>query len=56
MGTPRTPRSIPCWTRRNAIYIYHKKLLVAHSARVSGFQMFADGMPRLRSAGFVADK
>ncbi|MGQ0572128.1 MAG: ABC transporter substrate-binding protein [Armatimonadota bacterium] len=42
--------------RRNAIYIYHQNLFVAYSARVSGFQMFADGMPRLRSAGFVADK
>jgi peptide/nickel transport system substrate-binding protein len=39
--------------RRNVLYIYHQNLFVAHAARVAGFQMFADGMPRLKGAGFV---
>jgi peptide/nickel transport system substrate-binding protein len=40
--------------RRNVIYLYHQNLFVAHGARVVGFQMFADGMPRLKTAGFAA--
>ncbi|MDR7454414.1 MAG: ABC transporter substrate-binding protein, partial [Armatimonadota bacterium] len=39
--------------RRNVIYLYHQNLFVAHSARVLGFEMYADGMPRLRGAGFA---
>jgi peptide/nickel transport system substrate-binding protein len=40
--------------RRSVIYLYHQNLFVAQSARVVGFQMFADGMPRLKTAGFAA--
>lgn len=39
--------------RRNVIYLFHQNLFVGHSARVVGFQMFADGMPRLKTAGFA---
>jgi peptide/nickel transport system substrate-binding protein len=42
--------------RRNVIYLYHQNLFAASSTRVVGFQMFADGMPRLKSAGFAADR
>jgi peptide/nickel transport system substrate-binding protein len=42
--------------RRNVIYLYHQNLFTAYSTRVVGFQMFADGMPRLKSAGFAADR
>jgi peptide/nickel transport system substrate-binding protein len=42
--------------RRSSIYLYHQNLFAAYSARVAGLEMFADGMPRLKSAGFVADK
>ncbi len=42
--------------RRNVIYLYHQNLFAAYSTRVVGFQMFADGMPRLKSAGFAADR
>lgn len=40
--------------RRNVIYLYHQNLFVAYSARVVGFEMFADGMPRLKTVGFAA--
>jgi peptide/nickel transport system substrate-binding protein len=39
--------------RRSVIYLYHQNLFVAYSARVVGFQMFADGMPRLKTIGFA---
>lgn len=42
--------------RRNVIYLYHQNLYATSSTRVVGFQMFADGMPRLKSAGFAADR
>jgi peptide/nickel transport system substrate-binding protein len=42
--------------RRSSIYLYHQNLFAAYSARVAGLEMYADGMPRLRSAGFLADK
>jgi peptide/nickel transport system substrate-binding protein len=42
--------------RRTSIYLYHQNLFAAFSARVAGLEMFADGMPRLKSVGFVAGK
>ncbi len=39
--------------RRSSLYLYHQNLFVAYSARVVGFEMFADGMPRLKTAGFA---
>ena len=42
--------------RRTSIYLYHQNLFAAHSVRVVGLDMFADGMPRLKSVGFVAGK
>ncbi len=40
--------------RRSSLYLYHQNLFVAYSARVIGFEMYADGMPRLKTAGFAA--
>ncbi len=40
--------------RRSSLYLYHQNLFVAYSARVVGFEMYADGMPRLKTAGFAA--
>jgi peptide/nickel transport system substrate-binding protein len=42
--------------RRTSIYLYHQNLFAAYSARVAGLEMFADGMPRLKKVGFLADK
>ncbi len=37
--------------RRNVVYLVHQNLYAAHSAKVVGFEMYADGMPRLKNAG-----
>jgi peptide/nickel transport system substrate-binding protein len=41
-------------TRRSSIYLYHQNLFAAHGTRIVGFEMYADGMPRLKTVGFVA--
>ena len=41
--------------RRSLVYLFHQNLFVAHSARVVGLQVFADGMPRLKTTG-LADR
>ncbi len=40
--------------RRTSLYLYHQNLFAAYSARVVGLEMYADGMPRLKSAGFAS--
>jgi peptide/nickel transport system substrate-binding protein len=42
--------------RRTSIYLYHQNLFAAYSARVAGLEMFADGMPRLKTVGFIAGR
>jgi ABC-type transport system substrate-binding protein len=36
--------------RRNVITFQHEVLYSAHTARLNGFELFADGMPRLTHA------
>jgi hypothetical protein len=36
--------------RRNVITFQHEVLYSAHAANLQGFQLFADGMPRLSHA------
>lgn len=42
--------------RRNTIYIGYQMVYAAFPTTVQGFEMFADGMPRLRTAGLAAAK
>ena len=41
--------------RRTSLYLYHQNLFAAYSARVVGLEMYADGMPRLKSACFAPE-
>jgi peptide/nickel transport system substrate-binding protein len=39
--------------RRSVIYFQHQVIYAAHSAKLQGFQMYVDGMPRLKSASLT---
>jgi peptide/nickel transport system substrate-binding protein len=41
--------------RRSVIYFQHQVLYAAHTAALAGFELYVDGMPRLKSTHFVAD-
>ena len=39
--------------RRSLVYLFHQNLFVAHSARVVGLHVYADGMPRVKTVGLA---
>jgi peptide/nickel transport system substrate-binding protein len=40
--------------RKNTLYLGYQVVYAAYPATVQGFEMYADGMPRLKNAGFAA--
>ncbi len=41
--------------RRSVIYFQHQNLYAAYTAQLQGFEMYVDGMPRLKSAWFLGN-